>query len=87
MNDSSNAILSFLPLIAIIAIIVPVVMLIKNRKIAHVSCPKCGNLCEQGKYKTWQILVAVFAFPCGLLALLADKNPTQCINCGFIWQS
>ena len=86
MNNGAS-ILSFLPLIVIIGIVVLILRLVKNRNIPHISCPKCGNLCEQGGYKKWQILVAVFGFPWGLLALLAGKNPTQCINCGFTWQS
>jgi DNA-directed RNA polymerase subunit RPC12/RpoP len=51
----------------------------------QISCPKCGTLCTAGGYKPWQIIVAICFFPVGLLALMADKNPTKCPNCGYTW--
>lgn len=54
---------------------------------AQVSCPKCNTLTRKGGYKAWQIIVAICFFPLGLLALLADKNPTRCYKCGFTWQA
>ena len=53
---------------------------------ANLSCPKCSELTKKGGYKTWQIIVAVCFFPLGLLALLADRNPTTCQKCGHTWQ-
>jgi len=53
---------------------------------ANLSCPKCSELTQSGGYKTWQIVVAICAFPVGLLALLAQKNPTTCHKCGHTWQ-
>ena len=53
---------------------------------ANISCPKCGELTNKGGYKAWQIIVAVCFFPLGLLALLADRNPTTCQKCGHSWQ-
>lgn len=50
-----------------------------------VSCPKCQTLCTRGGFKAWQIIIAVCFFPIGLLALLADREPTRCTNCGFTW--
>ena len=87
MEDPGTPLFSFLPLIAIIVIFYFIYRLIKGKKVTQISCPKCRNLCNQGGYKNWQILIAVFGFPWGLLALLAEKNPTECINCGFIWQA
>ena len=52
---------------------------------SNLSCPKCGELTKKGGYKTWQIIVAVCLFPLGLLALLADRNPTTCQKCGHTW--
>jgi len=54
---------------------------------AQISCPKCSELTEKGKYKTWQILVAICFFPIGLLALMVDKEPTRCNKCGYTWQA
>jgi NMD protein affecting ribosome stability and mRNA decay len=54
---------------------------------AAISCPKCGELTQRGSYKGWQILVAVCTFPIGLLALMADRNPTVCQKCGHSWQA
>jgi DNA-directed RNA polymerase subunit RPC12/RpoP len=53
---------------------------------AVVSCPKCSSPTIRGGYPVWVILVAIFLFPFGLLALLAGRRPTQCPQCGFIWQ-
>ena len=46
------------------------------------TCPKCGNEMKS-KYHGWQIMVAIFLFPIGLLALLMDKQK-KCSNCGFV---
>lgn len=54
---------------------------------AQVTCPKCGTLASQGSYPVWAIVVAICAFPIGLLALLAGRSPTRCPNCGYTWQS
>ena len=54
---------------------------------AQLSCPKCGALTTKGKYKTWQIIVAICFFPIGLLALQADREPTVCQQCGNTWQA
>ena len=54
---------------------------------ALVSCPKCSSPAEKGGYQTWQIVVAVCFFPLGLLALLAEKKPSVCHKCNYIWQS
>jgi len=54
---------------------------------AVISCPKCSEMAEKGGYNTWQIIVAVCAFPIGLLALLAEKKPSICHKCGYTWQS
>lgn len=53
---------------------------------AQVSCPKCGELANQGGYPAWVILVAICFFPVGLLALLADKKPTECPKCHHRWE-
>jgi len=44
-------------------------------------------MATRGGLKTWQIIVAICAFPIGLLALLADRNPTQCSKCQHTWQA
>ena len=54
---------------------------------ANLSCPKCGELTKRGGYKFWQIAVAICFFPLGLLALLADRNPTTCQSCSHAWQA
>jgi hypothetical protein len=51
-----------------------------------ISCPKCQATTKRGGYKQWQIIVAICFFPIGLLALLSDREPTQCVKCGNIWQ-
>jgi ribosomal protein L37AE/L43A len=53
---------------------------------AIVKCTKCSNTTKKGGYPTWVILVAIFLFPIGLLALSAGKEPTVCTNCGHTWQ-
>lgn len=47
-----------------------------------VSCPKCGTMTRRGGYPAWVIIIAICFFPLGLLALLADRNPSVCHNCG-----
>ncbi len=54
---------------------------------ATLSCPKCNALTQKGSFKGWQIVVSVCLFPVGLLALLADRNPTICQKCGHTWQA
>ena len=53
----------------------------------QLSCPKCDTMASRGGFKAWQIIVAICAFPIGLLALLADRNPTVCPKCGNSWQA
>jgi len=53
---------------------------------ANLTCPKCDQLATRGGFKTWQIVVAICFFPIGLLALLADRNPTVCGSCDHRWQ-
>lgn len=55
-------------------------------KMAMVTCPKCGHSTKQGGYPAWVIAVAICFFPVGLLALLVDKEPTVCNNCGNTFQ-
>jgi len=57
-----------------------------NQAVHQLSCPKCSELVSRGKYKTWQIVIAICFFPIGLLALLADRKPTVCAKCGYHWQ-
>lgn len=45
------------------------------------------TLCRRGGFKAWQIIIAVIFFPIGLLALLADKEPTRYPSCGFTWMA
>lgn len=54
---------------------------------SQLSCPKCGEMATRGGLKGWQILIAICLFPIGLLALLADRNPTQCPKCQHTWQA
>jgi hypothetical protein len=54
---------------------------------AYVTCPKCNSLAKRGGFPVWVILVAIFFFPIGLLALLVGRKPTSCPGCGFAWQS
>jgi len=51
----------------------------------QISCPKCGHMTTRGGFKAWQIIVAICFFPLGLLALLADREPSRCHNCGYTW--
>ena len=51
------------------------------------TCPRCGQLAKKGGYQAWQIIIAICFFPIGLLALLADKEPSMCPACGFTWQA
>jgi hypothetical protein len=52
---------------------------------AIISCPKCSSPTIRSGYPAWVILVAIFLFPIGLLALLAGRKPTRCHQCGFCW--
>jgi hypothetical protein len=49
-------------------------------------CPECQAIASRGGFKVWQIVVAIFFFPMGLLALLAPRNPNMCPECGHKWQ-
>jgi hypothetical protein len=51
----------------------------------ELSCPKCDALTRRGGRPAWQILVSIFLFPIGLLALLGSRNPTVCEKCGYRW--
>jgi ribosomal protein S27AE len=50
-----------------------------------ISCPKCGEKAERGGYETWQILLSIFLFPIGLIALAKGKKPSVCGKCGYTW--
>lgn len=52
---------------------------------SELSCPRCRRLTERGGYRSWQILVAVLLFPIGLLALLGEREPTECSKCRHTW--
>lgn len=54
---------------------------------ANVSCPKCNTLTKQAGYPTWAIVLAICAFPIGLLALLSGREVTTCQSCGHSWQA
>lgn len=54
---------------------------------SQLSCPKCSESATKGSFKTWQIIVAICFFPLGLLALLADREPTKCPKCDHVWQA
>jgi len=53
---------------------------------AIANCPKCSNSTKTGGYPIWVILVAIFLFPIGLLALFVGKEATVCTSCGHTWQ-
>jgi len=59
----------------------------KEKDMAQLSCPKCNEMATRGGFKGWQIIVAICFFPIGLLALLADREPTKCPSCGHTWQA
>ena len=50
-----------------------------------ISCPKCGGKVERGGFRTWQILLCIFLFPIGLIALAAGREPSICKKCGYTW--
>jgi hypothetical protein len=50
-----------------------------------ISCPKCSKPAQQGSFHTWQIIVAICFFPVGLIALLLEKQPSKCMDCGHMW--
>lgn len=54
---------------------------------SQVTCPSCNKLTKQGGFRGWQILVAICLFPIGLIALLAEKEPTKCQYCKHTWQT
>lgn len=54
---------------------------------AQISCPKCNSLAEQGGYAAWQWAVSICLFPIGMLSLLAGRQPSTCMNCGYAWKS
>ena len=47
---------------------------------AQVTCPKCNTLTPQGGFPAWAIIVSIFLFPVGLLALSAGRSPTSCFH-------
>jgi len=49
------------------------------------SCTNCGGYPKKIGIKAWQILVSIFFFPIGLLALLVN-NGYKCSKCGFEWK-
>ncbi len=51
------------------------------------TCPRCGAPAPRGGIKIWVILVAIFLFPFGLFAFFADREPTVCPSCHFVWQA
>lgn len=51
------------------------------------SCPKCGEMAKKGGYPQWVPWVCVCLFPVGLVALLTERNPTECPSCGHTWQA
>lgn len=53
---------------------------------ALVSCPKCSKTTQQGGFPGWALVVAICAFPLGLLALLAGRKPTICQSCNHTFQ-
>lgn len=59
----------------------------RTETMAMISCPKCDKMTGQAGYAAWQIIVAICAFPLGLLSLLAGRKPTTCGNCGHTWQA
>ena len=50
-----------------------------------ISCPRCPSKAYRGVRPAWAILVAIFLFPIGLVALCAQRSPTTCPACGFTW--
>ena len=54
---------------------------------AAISCPRCSTINMRSGYPAWVIVVCICFFPIGLLALLADRKPTQCRQCGYIFQA
>jgi len=59
----------------------------KETYMTQISCPKCSEMANRGGFKGWQIIVAICFFPLGLLALLADREPTRCPKCSHTWQA
>lgn len=53
---------------------------------ATISCPKCNSQVEQGGYAAWQWAVSICFFPIGLLSLLAGRQPSTCLSCGYAWK-
>ena len=51
------------------------------------SCPKCGEMAKKGGYPQWVPWVCICLFPVGLVALLTERNPTECPSCGHTWQA
>jgi hypothetical protein len=52
-----------------------------------VTCPNCNTSQKRAGYPAWAIVVSVCLFPFGLLALLAGRKPTKCIQCGSTWKA
>ncbi|MCB2185419.1 MAG: DUF3592 domain-containing protein [Deltaproteobacteria bacterium] len=53
---------------------------------AGLTCPRCGAPTPRGRFRVWQILLAVVLFPEGLLALMLGRGPATCPQCGHQWQ-
>lgn len=51
------------------------------------SCPKCGEMAKKGGYPQWVPWACICLFPIGLVALLTERNPTECPSCGHTWQA
>ncbi|NQU87417.1 MAG: hypothetical protein HQ541_16815 [Mariniphaga sp.] len=74
-------------IILLIVLIIPILLIVLLVRNTNVSCPKCGKLTIQGKFRFWQFLVSILFFPFGLLSLLAGRAPTTCSSCEYRWQS
>jgi len=77
-----------LALSAVSLTILIIVLVFRNEIIKPSStlCPKCGVATRRGQFAAWQFVLVVCFFPLGLLALLAGRQPTECPNCGHVWQ-
>jgi len=80
-QGSTNAVVGF----GAISLLVWLHELWGRSKGVELSCPKCDALTRRGGRPAWQILVSIFLFPIGLLALLGARNPTVCEKCGYRW--
>jgi len=46
-------------------------------------CPKCNISVDKTSFAPWQILLAIFFFPIGLITLLLGKIRKYCSRCGY----